>query len=157
MEMIQNRFEREPLRKRLLPSNYLENGYFIKGTIIYDSLLISDPIDIVKALTDNDRGLEDKPMEYNQFRIFYDLERQIERKLKWGESWEKARQEILQLVSLANKSCERRLAPHVFLQFMRINVDKTTNFNSPEAFIKGLLVHMECINGFWPKDNKSKI
>lgn len=153
--MMQRRFERPPRRKRLLPDKYLEQGYFKTNNVLFDQLLIEEPRIIVKALTDNARDLEDKPIEYGQFRKFFDYVRQIERKIKWGETWDEARQELLQLVSYANNSFVRQLAPNVFLKFVEINVKEATNAKSSDKFLKGMLIHWECITGFWPRERKT--
>lgn len=152
--MTQRPFNRQALEKRSLPDKYLEQGYFKTDHVMFDRLLIDDPRAIVTALTDSRRQVEDRAMEYGQFRKFYDYARQIERRLHLGEPWEKARQDVLRLIVYANNSCVRQIAPKVFLKFMEKNVDKAADPQTSDAFLKGFLIHMESIVGFWPREGK---
>lgn len=140
-----------PRKKRLLPEKYLEQGYFSTDYILHDRLIIDDPRRIAATFTDINMELEDKAMEYNQFRKFYDFIRQIERRLKWGEPWGKARQDVLRLNVHAADSCRRGVAPRVFLEFMEKNVKLASDIQKSEPFLKGFIIHMESIIGFWPK------
>ena len=136
-----------PDKPRRLPEGYLTNGYFSEGTILYDRLIAKDPREIVWNLTDN--RLSGKPMEHSQFRKFFGYARRLEYRLRGGEKWDSVRQDLLRLEAFAEDSINRQKAPFIFRKLVTDNLKYAAE--SPDAFIRGFIIHWEGIAAFWPR------
>ncbi len=128
--------QRPPAR---LPEGYLQKGYFDSKGNLWPEVVQQWPEEL--AGTFKGSGLAS-----TQLRRFFNRARTLEMQLDSGtKGFDRLKEDLLILKTLAAASVGKRNAPELFKTFMDKNVDIAVKFPDEMAFKRGFLTHLQSL------------
>lgn len=132
---------RPPSTSSQLPQNYLSRGYFDEKGNPYYEVIIDWPQQLAGCLAEKD-------MSSSQLRNFFAELRRIESQLDTGKSFAEVKHRLYKLDGFAQNAVSRRIAPPLFRDFVRKNIEWAKD---EKSFREGFLPHFESLVAYFPK------